>query len=132
MHDLTKIGSSPLRCLWLTRMYPVPPDAGDLTYSFYLLSSLSRAGVRLTVLVMRRTDERAGSASDNRIEWVVVPWESDREIGGRLAVRSPFSRLPNVATQYNATSFRRALRKQMARDWDAIVCTIAMTAYRPQ
>ena len=121
MHDLTEIGSSPLRCLWLTRMYPVPPDAGDLTYSFQLLSSLSRAGVRLTVLAMGRTDDRAGSANDNGIEWIVVPWESDREIGGRLAVRSLYSRLPNVATQYNAASFRRALRKQMARDWDAIV-----------
>ena len=121
MHDLTEIGSSPLRCLWLTRMYPVPPDAGDLTYSFQLLSSLSRAGVRLTVLTMGRTDDRAGSANDNGIEWIVVPWESDREIGGRLAMRSLFSRLPNVATQYNVASFRRALRKQMARDWDAIV-----------
>ena len=121
MHDLTEIGSSPLRCLWLTRMYPVPPDAGDLTYSFQLLSSLSRAGVRLTVLAMGRTDDRAGSANDNGIEWIVVPWESDREIGGRLAMRSLFSRLPNVATQYNVASFRRVLRKQMARDWDAIV-----------
>ena len=121
MHDLTEIGSSPLRCLWLTRMYPVPPDAGDLTYSFQLLSSLSRAGVRLTVLTMGRTHDRAGSANDNGIEWIVVPWESDREIGGRLAMRSLFSRLPNVATQYNVASFRRVLRKQMARDWDAIV-----------
>jgi glycosyltransferase involved in cell wall biosynthesis len=121
MHDLTKIGSSPLQCLWLTRTYPVPPDAGDLTYSFHLLSSLSRAGVRLTVLAMRRTDDRVGSVSDDGIEWVVVPWERAREIGGHLAVRSLFSCLPNVATQYNAASFRRALRKQMARDWDAIV-----------
>src|SRR6516165_5737204 len=121
MHDLIEIGSSPLRCLWLTRMYPVPPDAGDLTYSFHLLSSLSRAGFRLTVLAMRRTDDRVGSASDNGIEWVVVPWKSDREIGGRLALRSLFSRLPNVATQYNCASFRRALREQMARDWETIV-----------
>ena len=121
MHDLTEIGSRPLRCLWLTRMYPLPPDAGDLTYSFHLLSSLSRAGVGLTVLAMRRSGDRVGSASENGIKWVVVPWESDREICGRLAVRSLFSRLPNVATQYNTTSFRRALREQMARDWDAIV-----------
>ena len=121
MHDLTEIGSSPLRCLWLTRVYPVPPDAGDLTYSFHLLSSLSRAGVRLTVLAMRRTGDRVGSASENGIKWVVVPSERDREICGRLAVRSLFSHLPNVATQYNTASFRRALRKQMARDWDAIV-----------
>jgi hypothetical protein len=68
-------------------MYPVL-DAGDLTYSFYLLSSVSRAGVQLTILAMRRTDDRVGSASDNGIEWVLVPWECDREIGGRLAVWS--------------------------------------------
>jgi len=65
MHDLTEIGSRPLWCLWLTRMCRVPPDAGDLTYSFYLLSSLSRAGARLTVLARRRTDDRAGRATDN-------------------------------------------------------------------
>jgi polysaccharide biosynthesis protein PslH len=121
MHDFTEIRRDPLPCLWLTRMYPVPPDAGDLTYSFHLLSSLSRAGVRLTVLAMRCTGDRMGSASDNGIEWVIVPSDRDREIGGRLAVRSLFSSLPNVATQYNTASFRRALRAQMARDWDAIV-----------
>jgi len=121
MHDLTEIGSSPMRCLWLMRMHPVPLDAGDLTYSFHLLSSVSSAGVRLTVLATRRTGDRARSPSDNRIEWVLVPPESDRDIGGRLAARSLFSRLPNVASQYNTASFRRALRAQMARDWDAIV-----------
>jgi len=121
MHDLTEIGSRPLWCLWLTRMCRVPPDAGDLTYSFYLLSSLSRAGARLTVLARRRTDDRAGRATDNGLEWIVVPCESDREIGGRLEVRGLYSRLRNVATQYNVASFRRVLRKQMARDWDAII-----------
>jgi polysaccharide biosynthesis protein PslH len=110
-----------LRCLWLTRMDPVPADAGDLTYSFHLLSSLSRAGVRLTVLAMRRFGACARSVSDNRIEWVVIPPEGDRERNGRLAVRTLLSRLPNVATQYNTASFRRALREQMARDWDAII-----------
>ena len=121
MHDLTEIGSRPLWCLWLTRMCRVPPDAGDLTYSFYLLSSLSRAGARLTVLARRRTDDRAGRATDNGLEWIVVPCESDQEIGGRLEVRGLYSRLRNVATQYNVASFRRVLRKQMARDWDAII-----------
>src|SRR5437879_1828164 len=88
MRDFTEIERDPLRCLWLTRMAPVPPDAGDLTYSFHLLTSLSRAGARLTVLAMRRTDNRAGSISNDGIEWVVVPSEGNREIGGRLAVRS--------------------------------------------
>jgi len=121
LSDFAEIGPSPLRCLWLTRINPVLPDAGDLTYSFHLLSSLNRAGVRLTVLTMGRTGDCSRRASDDGIEWVVVPSDSDREAAGRLAVRSLFSRLPNVATQYNTASFRRALRAQMVRDWDAIV-----------
>ena len=119
--DAREIHKPPLRCLWLTRVDPVPLDAGDLTYSFHLLSSLSWAGVRLTVLTTRRIGEGARSLSDNGIEWILVPPESDRDIGGRLAVRSLFSRFPNVAAQYSTASFRRALRVQMARGWDAIV-----------
>jgi glycosyltransferase involved in cell wall biosynthesis len=99
----------------------VPPDAGDLTYSFHLLSSLSRAGAQLTVLARRRSGQLTRTARDNGITWAIAPWESDREIGGRLAIRSLFSRLPNVATQYNNAAFRHALKVQMARDWDAIV-----------
>jgi polysaccharide biosynthesis protein PslH len=121
MPDFMQPPQQGLRCLWLTRMDPDPPDAGDLTYSFHLLSSLSQAGVQLTVLAMRRAGDRARAASDGGIEWVAVPSESDREIGGRLAVRSLFSHLPNVAAQYYTASFRRALRAQMTRDWDAIV-----------
>jgi polysaccharide biosynthesis protein PslH len=121
MRDFAEVGQSPLRCLWLTRVDPVPPDAGDLTYSFHLLSSLSWADVRLTVLATQRTADRAQGPSDNGIEWVLVSPESDREIGGRLAARSLFSCLPNVAAQYNTASFRRVLRVQMALNWDAIV-----------
>jgi polysaccharide biosynthesis protein PslH len=110
-----------LRCLWLTRVDPVPPDAGDSTYSFHLLSSLSRAGARLTVLARGRTGHPTRTATDTGIAWAVVPWESDREIGGRQGIRSLVSRLPNVAIQYNNAAFRRALKAQMAKDWDAIV-----------
>jgi polysaccharide biosynthesis protein PslH len=121
-HNLTELGESLLRCLWLTRIDPVLPDAGDLTYSFHLLSNLSRAGVRLTVLAMDRNSDRTRRAPrDNGIEWAVVLWESDREIAGHLVLRSLFSRLPNVAAQYSTASFRRALQVQLARDWDAIV-----------
>jgi glycosyltransferase involved in cell wall biosynthesis len=123
IRSLTEVGANPLRCLWLTRVDPVTLDAGDLTYSFHLLSSLSRAGVRLTVLALRCPGDctRRAAAIDNGVEWSIVPWESNREIGGRLAIRSTFSRLPNVASQYNTASFRRALQVEMARDWDAIV-----------
>jgi hypothetical protein len=74
-----------MRCLWLMRMYPIPLDAGDATYSFHLLSSVGSAGVRLTVLAMRRTGDRVRSPSDNEIEWVLIPNESDRNMAGRLA-----------------------------------------------
>jgi len=121
MGDFTEIGRRALQCLWLTRMDPVPSDAGDLTYSFHLLSSLRDAGAQVTVLAMRRTGDSARSANEGGIEWVFVPLKKGGDIGGRLAVQSLFSRLPNVATQYNTASFRRALRAQMAKDWDTIV-----------
>ena len=112
---------SPPRCLWVTRIDPEPPDAGDSTYTFRLISSLSRAGARLTVLTTQRPGHRTRSEGTDGIEWVCIPSARNREIGGRLAVRSLFSRLPNVASQYNTVSFRRALRVQMARDWGAII-----------
>ena len=98
----------------------MPPDAGDLTYTLHLLQSLRGADVRLTVLAMCRTGEPVQRASDSEIAWVRVPRRNRRE-KGRLAVRSLFSRLPNVAAQYNTVMFRRALSEQMARDWDAII-----------
>jgi glycosyltransferase involved in cell wall biosynthesis len=121
MRDLIEMGRNPLRCLWLTRLDPVSPDAGDLTYSFHLLSSLSRTGARVTVLANRRTAERTRTAEVDGIEWVIVPWAGGEKTGRRAALRSLFGRLPNVATQYHTPSFRRALRRQMVRDWDAIV-----------
>jgi glycosyltransferase involved in cell wall biosynthesis len=119
--DCAKVGRNPLRCLWITRMNPMSPDAGDLVYSFHLLSSLSRAGAQLTVAAMSRPGTPAPRASENGIEWIVVPSEENQELAGRLAVRSLFSRLPNVASQYNTGSFRRALRVQLAREWDAVI-----------
>ena len=121
MGNFAEIRRSALRCLWLTRMDPVPPDAGDLAYSLHLLSSFHNAGAQVTVLAMRRTDDCSRSANDSGIEWVFVSSRSDGDFAGRLAVRRLFSRLPNVAAQYNTVSFRRALRMQMTRDWDAIV-----------
>src|SRR5215472_17097467 len=121
MDDFTEIGRSAFRCLWLTRVDPMPPDAGDLTYRFHLVSSLHRAGAQVTVLAMRRSSNRARSDNDSGIEWVAVPSRICGDIGGHLAVRSLFTRLPNVAAQYNTASFRSALRTQMTRDWDAIV-----------
>src|SRR5437588_10684675 len=109
-----------MRCLWLMRMYPVPPDTGDLTYSFHLLSRFSAVGVRLTVLATRLTGDRARSPSDNGIEWVLVPRESDRGIGGRLAARSPFQPpyvmlRADLIPHHYAARFERRWRKAGTR-----------------
>src|SRR5438270_1900964 len=115
------MGRTQLQCLWLTRMNPDPPDAGDLTYSYHLISNLSRAGARLTVLTTHRRDESNRSEKEDGIKWVFVSSQREREIGGHLAVRSLFSRLPNVASQHNTLSFRRALQVHLARHWDVII-----------
>jgi hypothetical protein len=81
MRCLTEVAANTLRCLWLTRVDPVTLDAGDLTYSFHLLSSLSRSGVRLSVLALRRAGDRSRRAAiDNGVEWFIVPLESDRAL----------------------------------------------------
>jgi glycosyltransferase involved in cell wall biosynthesis len=102
-------------------MDPMPPDAGDLMYSLHLLMALGRAGVQLTVLTMGRSPIGPRKRSANGIEWAIVPPERDREMGRRLAVRSLFTLLPNVAMQYNTAAFRRELQVQMKRDWNAII-----------
>jgi polysaccharide biosynthesis protein PslH len=122
MPDRTQTQKSNTRCLWLTRIDPRSPDAGDLTYSFHLLASLARSGVAVTVLATARWARRAQRPAADGIEWVLVaPQYDDAELRGRLAPRSLFGRLPNVAARYKTRAFRRELRIQLAREWDAIV-----------
>jgi glycosyltransferase involved in cell wall biosynthesis len=110
-----------LRCLWLTRLDPIRPDAGDLSYSFHLLMSVGRAGVGVTVLAAARVGNCTRRPTADGVEWRLFVPKRDAAWHGRSAAWSLFSGLPNVATQYNTASFRRALRAQMARDWNAIV-----------
>jgi len=97
------------------------PDAGDLSYSFHLLTSLGGAGVELTVLTVARSGNCARRAAAEGIEWIVIAPKDDRELRGRLAFMSLFSRLPNVAGRYKSAAFQGELRAQLAREWDAIV-----------
>src|SRR5262249_30623676 len=112
---------APLRCLWLTRMDPMPPDAGDLMYSLHLLMALGRAGVQLTVLTMGRSPIGPRKRSANGIEWAIVPPERDREMGRRLALRTLFTRMRNVKMQSNPAAFRREVQVKMKRVWNGSI-----------
>src|SRR6516165_6087456 len=58
-----------LTCLWLTRVDPRLADAGDLSYSFHLLTSLGRAGVSVTVLSAARAGSCAQRPVADGVEW---------------------------------------------------------------
>ena len=51
----TAFSGRDLRCLWLTREYPYPANAGDLIYSASLAESFAEAGARLTILDRKST-----------------------------------------------------------------------------
>jgi glycosyltransferase involved in cell wall biosynthesis len=121
MRDFTEIGRSPLRCLWLTRLDPVSPDAGDLSYSFNLLASLARSGVEVTVLTAARRANCARRATADGVEWCLFVPKKNKRPSGRSALWSLFSRLPNVAAAHNARRFRGALHAQLGKEWDTIV-----------
>ena len=98
------------------------PDAGDLSYSFHLLTNLCRAGVRLTVLAAARAGNCARRPTADGVEWCLfVPKKKGAGWYGRSALWSLFSRLPNVAARHKIAVFQRELDAQLAREWDAIV-----------
>jgi glycosyltransferase involved in cell wall biosynthesis len=113
MPNPQKIRERRLRCLWLTRLDPMSLDAGDLSYSFHLLTNLCRAGVRLTVLAAARAGNWARRPTADGVEWcLLVPKKKDAGWYWRSALWSLFSRLPNVAavtrSQYFNASWTRS------------------------
>lgn len=106
-----------MRCLWITRDYPYPPDAGDVIYSSRLLEAFAAAGADVTVVCRQR--DGAGSSSEapspSGMTWrvVVAPL--------RGAARAVFSRLPNAARRYDTPAMRAAVREELARDWDVVL-----------
>src|SRR5437879_4595217 len=92
------------RCLWLTREYPYPANAGDLIYSGCLAQSLAQAGADLTVLCRERADGRDGlEVPPASIHWKAIP------VRLRQPFRSLLSRLPSLPHRYATGAFRSAL-----------------------
>jgi glycosyltransferase involved in cell wall biosynthesis len=120
--DLAEIPDQQLRCLWLTRVDPKHPDAGDLSYSFHLLTSLRRAGVKVTVLAAARASNCALRSIIDGVEWRLFdPKKTQRSHRSSPFLRSLFSRLPDIASRHKTVEFRHELDAQLAKKWDAIV-----------
>jgi polysaccharide biosynthesis protein PslH len=121
MRNSSPDGSDRWRILWLTRLDPVQPDAGDLLYTHHLLSSLADAGAEVTVLALARARCMPPRPAVTAASWVLVDPGTDREIRGHVVLRGLLSSLPNVAVGYMTPEFKLALDARLQKDWDAIV-----------
>ncbi len=121
MADIWQTDKKALRCLWLTRIDPMRTDAGDLSYSFHLLTSLCRSGVKVTVLAAARPGIGSRRPTGDGVEWDLFEPKKNAGSYRRAAFWNLFSRLPNVAAGHKTGAFQRALHSQLAKDWDAIV-----------
>jgi polysaccharide biosynthesis protein PslH len=103
-----------VKCLWIEREIPFPPNAGDHIYTAQMAAALARSGVEVHML---------GFAPENvdavPVEWP-VRWYPLR--GARTGnVRALFSSLPLNAATHATCEFRSMLRTFLAQPWDAII-----------
>ncbi len=106
-----------MRCLWITREYPLPANSGELIYSRGLIRSLAAQPVELTLLSHDRTEpcgQRLESASPIR------------EIGVGPApakgLKSLFSDLPRDAHRLKSVPLVEALRRELRCDgYDVVI-----------
>lgn len=105
-----------MRCLWITRDYPYPPDAGDVIYSSRLLEAFAAAGAKVTIVCRRRDGLNPNDPPPPpEMEWrvVIAPLR-----GSASAV---FSRLPNAARRYDTPAMRAAVQEELERPWDVVL-----------
>lgn len=102
-----------MKCLWLSRDQPFPPDAGDNIYSANLATALAEAGVAVSFLGFAAGDGQPPAASP--VRWLPVAGTK------RSQGRALFSRLPIAAAIHDTVAYRRALDARLQEKWDAIV-----------
>lgn len=104
--------ATPLRCLWIGRYIPHPMNEGAKVYSAKLAASLAHAGCFVRVLGFGDT---ARAPHIDGIEWVSVPGNRGRDIGGIV------NRLPLAAAVDATSAYRALLDAQLREPWDVIV-----------
>lgn len=106
-----------MRCLWLTRIDPLPQNSGELIYSGRMIESFARSGAELAVLCLANPDStrRDGDVEDG-VRWHLAP------SAPRPPWRSVLSPLPNAAYRCAAPALRGRLEAMLAAGpWDLVV-----------
>ena len=106
-------GRRAVRCLWVTRDYPYPANAGDLIYTSRLVESLAAEGAEVTVLCRRR--DGAVPVEHPGVEWRVVDAELRSKAGSLV------TRLPSIAYRYSHARMRAALAAELAAGPDVVL-----------
>jgi hypothetical protein len=103
-----------VRCLWVTRDYPYPANAGDLIYTSRLVESLAAEGAEVTVLCRRRDGAEPGSQAAG-VDWRVVDAPLRPQVGSLV------SGLPSIAYRYSHRLLRQQLDEQLAAGPDVVL-----------
>jgi polysaccharide biosynthesis protein PslH len=105
--------SNRLRCLWISRYIPFPPNEGAKVYSANLAQSLARPGAFVRFIGFGDTSAVPQSAAG--VEWLAVPGER------RSKALATFSRWPVGAAIDATKGYGALLEEQLREHWDAVV-----------
>jgi hypothetical protein len=102
-----------MRCLWISRYIPFPPNEGAKVYSANLAQSLARSGAFVRFIGFGDTNAVPESAAG--VEWLAVPGKR------RSKALAAFSRWPVGAAIDATKAYGTLLEEQLREHWDAVV-----------
>jgi hypothetical protein len=102
-----------MRCLWISRYIPFPPNEGAKVYSANLAQSLARAGALVRFIGFGDAGALPESAAG--VEWLAVPGRR------RSKVLAAFSGRPIAAAIDATKAYEALLEEQLREHWDAVV-----------
>jgi hypothetical protein len=112
-----------IRCLWLTRQFPLPPNSGELIYTSGLIEALSSQGAQLNLLCYDRNDNTDLSFSESirAVKCGPIP---------PRGMRSILSMLPSDAQRLRSPAMVTELRRQLhGHAYDAVIIDQAAQAW---
>jgi glycosyltransferase involved in cell wall biosynthesis len=108
-----------VRCLWLARLIPLPPNAGEKIYTARLAQALVAAGASVTFVGLATSaasSRPAAEAFESRIEWSIVPGRPSPTV---LALASP---LPFAIARFGTRDYARHIEAMLReRDFDGVI-----------
>jgi hypothetical protein len=108
-----------VRCLWLARLIPLPPNSGEKIYTARLAQALVAAGASVTFMGLATSAASslpAAETFESRIEWRIVP---GRPIPPFLALASP---LPFAAARFGIRAYAQHLEAILReRHFDGVI-----------